>query len=333
MLELENGLGREVGIVVIGRNEGSRLVACLQSLKNITLPIIYVDSDSSDNSMEVAKNYGIQSFSLPSHPFLNAARARNAGCKLLIEKYPQLQFIQFVDGDTALEPDWLQSGFNYLHHNSDVAIVEGMLREKDKNSSIYKRFFALEWLHPKGFIAGCGGNFMIRKEALIEIHGFNEEIIGGEDSELCFRLRNQGWQIFNLGIPMGIHDSGISSLLPLMKRMRRAGYCFQQISCLHEDQSERLFYKENISNWIYGGLIPLLICFLAVTKGPWSFLLLAVYPFLFLKIYLHLSKEWSFSDRVIYSVFCVLSKFPGFLGACDYLTHCAIKGPSPVPSR
>jgi hypothetical protein len=44
---------RDIGIVVIGRNEGDRLTRCLQSLQMENLPVIYVDSGSTDGSQEI----------------------------------------------------------------------------------------------------------------------------------------------------------------------------------------------------------------------------------------------------------------------------------------
>jgi glycosyltransferase involved in cell wall biosynthesis len=43
----------DVGVVVIGRNEGQRLVECLTSVRALTKNIIYVDSGSTDNSIAV----------------------------------------------------------------------------------------------------------------------------------------------------------------------------------------------------------------------------------------------------------------------------------------
>ena len=48
-----------VGFVVIGRNEGERLVRCLDSLKSAgAAEIVYVDSGSTDGSvMEAARSF------------------------------------------------------------------------------------------------------------------------------------------------------------------------------------------------------------------------------------------------------------------------------------
>ena len=47
------------GIVIIGRNEGSRLKRCLQSALHAQVPAVYVDSASMDESVKVADSMGI----------------------------------------------------------------------------------------------------------------------------------------------------------------------------------------------------------------------------------------------------------------------------------
>ena len=45
-----------VAVVIIGRNEGDRLIACLNSLKSYLPNVVYVDSASTDNSVKYAKD-------------------------------------------------------------------------------------------------------------------------------------------------------------------------------------------------------------------------------------------------------------------------------------
>ena len=81
-----------VGVVAIGRNEGARLIRCLKSLQ-ANLPsnvaIIYVDSDSTDNSIDEAKNKGVEVVQLDMSVPFTAARARNAGSERLMAIAPQ----------------------------------------------------------------------------------------------------------------------------------------------------------------------------------------------------------------------------------------------------
>src|SRR5579863_4215153 len=103
----------DVGVVVIGRDEGERLIRCLNSLgltastSDVERGIVYVDSGSKDGSMEVAERLGAIAYALPVGEPFNAARARNAGAKRLAEAAPDVAFIQFIDGDCVLAPDWI----------------------------------------------------------------------------------------------------------------------------------------------------------------------------------------------------------------------------------
>jgi glycosyltransferase involved in cell wall biosynthesis len=78
------------GAVAIGRNEGQRLIACLQSLSDASASaIIYVDSASTDGSARSAQDRGVEVVELDlSIPF-TAARARNAGFACLLEIAPE----------------------------------------------------------------------------------------------------------------------------------------------------------------------------------------------------------------------------------------------------
>ncbi len=68
--------GMKTGIVVIGRNEGERLVACLRSLVTGQYPIVYVDSGSSDGSPQQAASLGIEVTALDMSIPFTAARAQ-----------------------------------------------------------------------------------------------------------------------------------------------------------------------------------------------------------------------------------------------------------------
>jgi glycosyltransferase involved in cell wall biosynthesis len=106
-------LTEKVGAVVIGRNEGQRLVTCLSSLKTQLENIIYVDSGSTDNSIEEAQKLGIEIIELDLSVPFTAARARNEGARLLLEQ-SSIDYIQFVDGDCEVQQNWLNEAFSFL---------------------------------------------------------------------------------------------------------------------------------------------------------------------------------------------------------------------------
>jgi len=124
-------ISNELGIVVIGRNEGARLVNCLNSVKRQTnAEVIYVDSGSTDDSPAAAVHLGTKVVNLDiSRPF-SAARARNEGFAALVELNPNVRFVQFVDGDCELVSGWLEAALEFLARRNDVAVVCGRRRER-----------------------------------------------------------------------------------------------------------------------------------------------------------------------------------------------------------
>src|SRR5262245_4966207 len=97
-------LGR-FGVVVIGRNEGKRLITCLRSVSTAAA-VVYVDSNSTDGSVKAARELGTHVVELDLSTPFTAARARNAGFSCLLSIVPEMPYVQFVDGDCELIDTW-----------------------------------------------------------------------------------------------------------------------------------------------------------------------------------------------------------------------------------
>jgi len=146
----ENQVFSQVATVVIGRNEGQRLIDCLQSLLAHTSNIVYVDSDSSDGSVEEAKKLGCEVVLMDMTQPFTAARARNAGFREALNKFSHLNYIQFVDGDCQVVNGWLPAAVAFLNENAEVAVVCGRRKEINPKNSIYNQLCDIEWNTPIG---------------------------------------------------------------------------------------------------------------------------------------------------------------------------------------
>src|SRR5437764_6411500 len=125
--------------VVIGRNEGRRLAPSLSSLAVAGLPLIYVDSGSTDGSPVAARKLGVGVVELdPSKPF-SAARARNDGVREVRRQWPAAQFVLFLDGDCVLDPGFPTAAVRAFKEHEDCAIVTGHLAETAAEASVYNR--------------------------------------------------------------------------------------------------------------------------------------------------------------------------------------------------
>lgn len=215
-----------IGVVVIGRNEGERLRRCLESVLGERLAqVVYVDSGSADDSVGLARNLGAQVVDLDLAMPFNAARARNAGYAALTRIDPDIGYVQFVDGDCELLPGWLVVARNALECRRELAIVAGRLKERDPDASIYNRLGEMEWnFLGSGDVTSVGGIFMIRRDAFEQVGGFDPTIAAGEEPELCQRLGRHAWLISRLDADMAWHDLAMTRFGQWWKRQMRGGY-------------------------------------------------------------------------------------------------------------
>ena len=164
---------RKLGVVVIGRNEGERLIRCLSTLPIGAGIIVYVDSGSVDGSVVNANALGVTVVELDMRTPFTAARARNAGLSCAIQTVPGLRYVQFVDGDCELHPQWVARAFAFLESRLDIAVVCGRLREKHPEASTYNMLCDVEWSAPAGEAKMCGGVALMRVDAVQQANGFN----------------------------------------------------------------------------------------------------------------------------------------------------------------
>jgi GT2 family glycosyltransferase len=307
-------------VVAIGRNEGERLRLSLASARATCATVVYVDSGSVDGSVELARSLGCAVHELtPDRPF-SAARARNEGFAKLMEIAPESEFVQFLDGDCELDPGWLDVGKAALEANPQIGLVRGHVTEMHPEASVYNRLCNLEWQQPAGEVAACGGRFLACADAFRAAGGFRDDVIAAEDDDFCIRVRQAGWKIFMLDVPMARHDAAIHSFRGWWQRARRSGHAYAQVAALHGAGPERYFVRDRRKVWIWGFFLPLIALFLApFTWGISLAVLLALYAAQCVHIRRGLrSRSWSAADAWVYAFFTVLSRLPGILGVLDY---------------
>lgn len=308
-----------IGVVVIGRNEGERLRTCLRSVSSLRLgsPIIYVDSGSTDGSVLLAKESGADVVELDMTVPFTAARARNAGFQQLLTLYPQVEYVQFVDGDCELVSGWLDTAVNFMDAHADVAAVCGNRLERFPHETIYNLLCDIEWKGPKGNVVSCGGDSLMRVVPFQSVGGFRSDLIAGEEPELCIRLRLSGWQIWRIDTPMTWHDAAMVRFGQWWQRMVRAGHAFAQGAYIHGSQPERYGLRQVASSGFWGIAVPAVVCTLAIFLGVEMLWLFLVYPVQMARIALR--GELSTRDNWIWAFFLVLGKFPEALGNLKFL--------------
>jgi GT2 family glycosyltransferase len=307
------------GVVVIGRNEGERLMACLRSLRGQPRPLLYVDSGSSDGSPERVRALGVPMLQLDrSRPF-SAARARNEGAKLLFEQHPQLRYVQFVDGDCIVAPSWLDAAEAALEADPASAIVFGRLDERHPQASVYNRLCAMEWRSPEGVLDNLDhvlGVTMVRREVFEHLGGYNAGLFAGEDPEFGLRVTQAGHRVRKLGDAMALHDADMLRFSQWWKRSVRAGMAIAQRQRLDSTGPQQHSRREFFSAWFWGLVLPLGAVLLAVpTKGLSLLVMAAGYGTLFWRIVRFRRRLGEpLRDAALYAVFAVMGKFANVQG-------------------
>jgi GT2 family glycosyltransferase len=307
------------GIVVIGRNEGQRLERSLLSVAVSGMPAVYVDSGSTDGSPEVAERQGFAVVRLdPGRPF-SAARARNEGFDWLLSRHPNLERVQFVDGDCEVVEGWLETGVAALRDQEDVAIVAGHVRERYPEANVYHRLGALEWIRTPGDVPATGGNLMVRVAAFREVGGFDPAVVAGEEEEFCLRLRETQGRVVHVDANMVWHDIGMARFSQWWARTRRTGQAYAQGVQMHGRSRSRHYVRQTRSVLAWGlGLPVAALVIAAYTQGS-GLLLLGAYAVLAARVYRTARRRgWRPVDARAYALFTTLGKFPAALGVLEF---------------
>jgi len=196
--------------IVVAKNEeaniGPCLDACIQSIEHVlrtgrirTAEILVVDSSSVDQTIQIVEKYPVSIVRLSNRSPLSASAGRYIGMK-----HARGQRILYVDGDFELSGPWLAEAIQCLDSDPRLAAVSGRIEERYEDSTILARRVMAEVgkhrAEPEAVPIG-----LYRRDALDATGGFHPFLRGGEDRELADRLRQAGYSLEGLDIPMGLH--------------------------------------------------------------------------------------------------------------------------------
>jgi len=212
-----------VAVVVIGRNEATKLGRCFASVRAFDYPadlieLIYVDSGSSDNSIAIARRCGARVISLTEPPF-SAARGRDVGWRATTAPY-----VLFVDGDCEIASGFVSRALT-VFADPKVAVIFGQLAEYSSGDSFIQDNLAMQFHGlPVGPSTLMGGNHLNRRSALEDVDGYDTYWESMENADLGRRLWRRGYLVVRIDEPMALHHSRICDWRRLLRRGFRYGY-------------------------------------------------------------------------------------------------------------
>jgi len=187
--------------------------------------------------------------------------------------------------------------------------------------SLYNRLCDAEWNSPVGESDACGGDFMIRVSAFEDVGGFNPGLIAGEEPEMCFRLRNNGWRIYRADRLMTHHDAAMSRFAQWLRRTQRSGYAYAARSALHRNVAGGLARRENLRITFWAAALPLAALAGMLLVSPWFALLLLAYPVQYMRLWQWVRRNDPEAPAAQYALFLVLGKWPEFSGQMLFLSR------------
>ena len=172
-----------VDIVVIGRNEGELLRNALNSAIETSnyfhqmgypwLKIIYVDGQSTDGSVDLARSLGVDTYIVEGKPTPPAGR--RLGFSKCHGKY-----VFFLDGDMELYGGWLPKAVKFLEENEDCAGVGGILDwESTCNGKITwrRKNYNNVVKNVQEVVSTVGGAMVYKREALDKVGGWDPTMV------------------------------------------------------------------------------------------------------------------------------------------------------------
>lgn len=184
-----------ISFIIIGKNEGVKIKLAIDSVvKAIDKceiqdhQIIYVDSDSSDNSIQYAMGFpNVDIVELKGD--VNAAIARNEGANIA-----EGNILFFIDGDMEIKDDFLPLVLNqkgeliYPFLSGEFVSID-----KDYNGKTKKIFY--HQLNKDTYQSTTGGIFLIERHLWIKMNGMKPKMRRSQDIDLGLRLTKAGFPL------------------------------------------------------------------------------------------------------------------------------------------
>lgn len=208
-----------VDIIVIGRNEERFLARCLESAREaserleqecqVHSQIVYVDSHSTDRSVEIAERARV-SVRFAPRQFRTPPNGRMAG---FLQTHGD--YIMFMDGDMELHPDFLVEAMKFMQEHSEAAGLRGIwddLQYRGEKPVLISNFDKVPSAvtSKNAYFAGA---LFARRKAIEQVGGYEVCLLINEEVALYCKLRQANWLTYRLPIPMITHfNAKISSV-------------------------------------------------------------------------------------------------------------------------
>jgi len=262
-----------VTFIVIARNEEDVLGASIESILRAAASLpswecIFVDSASEDGTIDVATSYPISVIQLSNDTRLTAGAGRHVGTH-----HASGEYVMFVDGDCELQMGFVEEALEVFHRDESLGTVvgtRGTVYSRDSDKAITPSEEEVCWDRERDFeITSTGGIAMIRKSCLDLVGGFNPFMRSNEERELCLRVRNAGFKIRCIPVPMMLHYGHPWQSSELSYRELRRRFCSGLMEgpgqLLRLALATKTLSRQHFESGVSRSLVLMAICAIGIT--------------------------------------------------------------------
>ena len=276
------GLQTQTGMVVICTDPRMSPEAAIRSAPE-GVAVVFAPVAPMNDAIAIARKAGI-SIAEPGKGPQTAGRALNAGYRQLKKLMPQLHYVQFMEANCVLDPDWVTVAAKFMERRPEVAIIEGRAT-RPNGASIAESTLAKQRSadNPGEIVSVRANAAFIRADAFEAVGGFRGDLLSCEMDDLCVRQRRRGAHIWRL-------ESGMMILEPRrIDWWRRAvlrGFDNAYAMSLHGGPPERRGVGETVRAVFWGLAMPLAIIASAILGAFAASMFAPLTPALYVAVFM-----------------------------------------------
>jgi mycofactocin glycosyltransferase len=258
-----------VSIIIPVKNRPHEIASCLQSLTRLDYPaekmeIIVVDDASDDTTPEVVGRF-------PVRLLVQSESKQASCCRNLAAQNASGEILAFIDSDCQADPLWLKELVTAFK-DPEVGAVGGMVdscdeaKELDRYEQVKSSLKIAPWFRSSRegdnffYVPSC--NLLVRRALFLKVGGFGEDLHVGEDVDLCWRLRDEGYHIEYLPAGTVYHRH----------RNRLKSFCARRFDYGTSEPLLQYLHRNRIKKLILPGAQALFWCAVALSillNSPW----------------------------------------------------------------
>ncbi|GIP21684.1 glycosyltransferase family 2 protein [Paenibacillus sp. J22TS3] len=270
----------DLSIIIVNYNTCQLTLDCLQSVfdsqVNFDFEIIVVDNNSIDNTViSIRENYPLVKI-IANTENTGFAKANNQAMEAA-----QGRYFLLLNSDTVVQPETLQTMFEFMESNTDVGaagckvvLPDGSLDKACRRgfptpSASFYYAFGFSKLFPnnpkfnqyqlgymdsnQSYPIDClvGAFMWVRRAAWDEVGGLDETFfMYGEDVDWCYRIKQAGWRVYYNSDTYIVHYKGGSA----RRRPLKIVYEFHRAMWLFHRKHYRSQYNFLVNAAVYLGI-------------------------------------------------------------------------------